>query len=372
MKFNLSGYNLNNILRTLHVKKVKIYNLKIISNKQVEFEVNDKDSRKVKRQIKNVESKITPSVLKNYKKYILANVGIILGCVVGIFVAMFLSNFTWQIEVFGLKDLTKSEILNVLEENGVKKGKINTKTSEEIESVLLNNYDRIAQVSVIKTGTSIIINLSEKLIYQSQEFKPIVAKFSGVVTNINLITGTNNVKVGDFVNVGDVLVLPYNINADGTKVNVEPIAEIKAQIFITNQCELNKIELELQPTGRKCVRYKYKLFNKKIFSSKNKNSFALFFTSVYNENVSRLVPFSRDVVTYHELKQVEVEHDFNLEKQELEEKCKEMAYQKLPSAHEVLGEKTQTHVLNDKMIVITTLTISGVIHDWTYQHRWKI
>ena len=46
-------------------------------------------------------------------------------------------------------------------------------------------------------------------------FKP---KYSGIIKEINIITGTTNVKVGDYVNVGDVLVLPFNINANGEKV----------------------------------------------------------------------------------------------------------------------------------------------------------
>ena len=46
-----------------------------------------------------------------------------------------MSRFTWQIQIFGTKDLQTSEIISVLSENGIKKGKINTQTSEEIEEV---------------------------------------------------------------------------------------------------------------------------------------------------------------------------------------------------------------------------------------------
>ena len=53
--------------------------------------------------------------------------------------------------------------------------------------------------------------------YKEEEFQPILAKHTGIITNINVITGTTNVKVGDFVNIGDDLVLPFNINANGEK-----------------------------------------------------------------------------------------------------------------------------------------------------------
>ena len=59
----------------------------------------------------------------------------------------------------------------------------------------MNNYDRIAQVSVIREGTAIIINLSEKLVYTEVEFQPIIAKYSGIIKDIKVITGTINVNV---------------------------------------------------------------------------------------------------------------------------------------------------------------------------------
>lgn len=368
MKFNLNGFGINNILRTLHLKKVKIYNLKYLQNNCVEFEVEDKDVKKVRRQIANVNFNQTPRPIKNYKKYLIANIGLLLGVFIGIIVSIFMSNFTWQIIVYGTKDLTVNDILQVLENNGIKKGEINTETSEEIETILLNNYDRIAQVSVIREGTAIIINLSEKLVYKNTEFKPIYAKFSGVITNINITTGTINVKVGDYVNAGDVLVLPYNISKNGEKINVKPVAEISATMFVLGKVELNKTETVLERTGNISKEYKYKIFNKNLFSGKNKNSFALFETVVYNENVSRLIPLTRDVVVYHELTEVQINHNFEEERQQIAQKSVDLAYQNLPIYEEMLSEKTNISIMDNKMFAITTLTITGVIHDWNFWH----
>ncbi len=363
MKFNLSGYNISNILRSLHVKKVKIYNLKYHSLNDVEFEVEDKDIKKVKRQIANVKFKQTPRKIKNIKKYILLNLGLILGVFFGSIASIFLSNYTWQIIVYGTQELSVSEIESVLKQNGVCKGKINTQTSEEIETILLNNYDRIAQVSVIKQGSAIIINLSEKLIYNDAQYLPICATYSGVITEIDIVTGTNNVKVGDFVHAGDVLVLPYNINSNGEKVSVKPIAQIKATMFISSKCELNKTDTILQRTGRTLTEYKYKIFNKNLFSGKIKNSFALFETDVYNENVSDLLPLTRDVVTYYELTQVKIENDFEKEKQNLIDKSINLAYASLPVYEEKFNEKSEVLIINNKMFASTTITITGIIHD---------
>ncbi|MBR6779252.1 MAG: sporulation protein YqfD [Clostridia bacterium] len=362
MKFDVKGYGVDNLLKTLHVKKVKIYNLKFLDKNHIEFETDDKNRKKVRRYIANFDKKETLTNFKKLPNLILANLGIIIGVFVGIISFLFMSNFTWQIQVFGTKDLSVSEIISVLENNGIKKGKINLQTSKDIENILLNNYDMIAQVSVIRQGTAIIINLSEKLVYNQTEYAPITATHNGIITNINIITGTTNVKVGDYVNKGDILVLPFNINSNGTKISVMPLAEITATMYILGTCQMDKLETVLMRTGQTCVEYKYKIFNKNLFSGKNKNSFALFETSVYNENISGLVPLTREVIVYHELEQTTIQHDFDKEKQSLIEKSQKLAYQSLLTYDTMLDENTQVKIVGDTMFACTTLTVQGIIH----------
>ena len=360
MKIELNGYNIDNLLKILHQKKITLFNLKRTSHNNISFEILDKDYKKTKRYIANFKVKETLSKFKQIPQILSNNIGMILGCFVGILFYIFASQYTWQIQVYGTKDLSVDEIISVLSENGIKKGKINHETSEEIEEVLLNKYDRIAQVSVIREGTAIIINLSEKLVYTEEEFQPVIATHSGIIKEINIITGTTNVKVGDFVNVGDVLILPFNINANGEKVSVQPLAEIKAEMFVVSKTELNKVETKLVRSGNTTTTYNYKFKNKKIFSSKNKNSFALFESVMYNENISDILPLNRDVIVHYELIEQEVVNDFDKEKQSLIEKSIEEANNKLPVG-EILSENTETTVLNDKMFAITTITVFGII-----------
>ena len=313
MKFDLNGYDLDNLIKKLYLKKVTLYNIVKYSNEHISFEIDDKNEKKVKRYIANFKVKQSLNKFKRVPKLVATNVGILLGVFFGIIFSIFASNYIWQIRIYGTNELNNSDILEVLKDNGICVGKINRTTSEEIENILLHNYDRIAQVSVIKKGTAIIINLSEKLVYSEINYEPITAMFNGIVTDINIITGTSNVKIGDYVNIGDVLVLPFNINSNGEKVSVEPLAEIKGQIFIINKVKLNRIEYTLKRTGNSIKTYIYKLFDLKLFSGKSKNSFALFETVSYNENISRLIPFSRDVIVYYELATVETIHDFDVE-----------------------------------------------------------
>ncbi len=360
MKIDLSGYNIDNLLKILHTKKISLFNVVRYKHNKVSFEILDKDFKIVKRYIANFKVKQTLSKFKQIPQILLNNLGMILGCFIGILFGIFASNYTWQIQIYGTKYISKAEIVEVLKENGVSVGKINYQTSDNIEEILLNKYDRIAQVSVIREGTAIIINLSEKLVYVESGFEPITAKHSGIIKEIKIITGTTNVRIGDYVNVGDVLVLPFNINANGEKVSVNPLAEIKAELFVISKCEMNKIEKKLVRSGRTTTIYNYNFKNKKLFSSKNKNSFALFETVLYNENISNILPLNRDKITYYELIEIDVINNFEVQKQELVERSINIAYEELPVG-EILDENTQTIISNDKMFAITTITLYGEI-----------
>ncbi len=362
MKYNLTGYNLDNLIKILIQKKVKFYNLEIKNRTNLAFEIEDCDVKKVKRYIKNFKFKQSFTKLKKLPAIMIANLGVILGCFIGSIFFIFASAFTWQIKVFGTEELSKSDIINVLKQNNVKTGKINIMSSEEIESILLNNYDRIAQVSVIKQGTAIIINLSEKLVYKEEVFQPIIAKHTGIITKIHVITGTTHVKVGDFVNAGDVLVLPFNLNSNGEKVSVKPLAEIQAKMFIIGKSELKKHETKLIRTGNIKQEYIYKFKNFNLFSGKGKNSFALFETVVYNENVSDLVPLAREVHIFYELQETEIENNLAEKQQKNEELSLNLARKNIV-AGEILSENTSSHFLEDRLISISTITVLGSIND---------
>ncbi len=360
MRFDLTGYNTDNLIKTLHQKKVKLYSI-VKRENSLSFTIDDKDEKKVKRYILNFKYDKTPSFFKQIPKILNNNLCLILVLIFSAFVYSFLVQFTWQIEIYGNENLTKSEILEVLNNNGVRTKHIVKLSSEEIESIMLNNYDRIAQVSVIKDGTAIIINLSEKLVYNETEFNPIRANFSGKIEEIKFITGTLNCKVGDYVNEGDILVYPYNIDTAGNKISVKPLAEIKGEIFVIGKAEKKKTEDVLVRTGKTITTYDYQIFNFK-YSGKRKNSFALFDEMIYNENVGSLLPLKRKKKVYYELNSEKKDNDFNLIKDELLLSSLSDAQSHLPYG-DIREENSYTYINNDTMYAITTITIFGIIND---------
>ena len=162
MKFELTGYDLDNLIKKLYLKKITLFNVERKGINNLSFQCSEKDAKKVKKYIKNYKTKKFLPFFKRLPKFMLVNLGVILGAFFGSIFFIFMSAFTFKITIYGTKELSNADIIQVLKQNGVSTGKINLQSSEQIEYILLNNYDRIAQVSVIREGTHIIINVSEK------------------------------------------------------------------------------------------------------------------------------------------------------------------------------------------------------------------
>ena len=133
-------------------------------------------------------------------------------------------------------------------------------------------------------------------------------------------------------------------------------------MYITEKCELNREEKILVRSGRINKTYSYKINNLNLFSGKGQNSFALFESVVYNENISRLIPFKREVCLCYELVEKTVVYDFEKEEARLKNMSLNNARQKL-LAGEIVEEKTNVLIVGDKMVACTTIKLIGNLND---------
>ena len=85
-------------------------------------------------------------------------------------------------------------------------------------------------VSIIKKGTSIIVNVKEvrvpSIIANLGQQTHLISGFEGVVTQINVVQGTPLIKVGDVIKTGDALIAGYFDNIDGTKTSCIAMGEV--------------------------------------------------------------------------------------------------------------------------------------------------
>lgn len=356
---NIKGLNIDSTLIKIYNNNIKISNLKRISHEELEFQIAKADYVKIEKYLSSFQRNIREQGINRLKKYLLTHVAVLIAIPIIIYLCYFASLFVWNIEVTGLEEIEASSVIRILNENGVKEGKLKELRVTEIEKLLLDS-SMFAQVSCYYRGTSLMINVSEKLVYEVIEFEPIKAKFSGIITDYTLEQGTINFVIGEYVNVGDILVHPYMIDKDGNKVIVEPKANIEAKVYFSATVTKHKNEVALVPTGKTCTRYilSYKT-PKKSFTKLN-NPFVFFEVKVYNKYISNVLPFIRQKVVFTELiKQTKVNDLISIQSK-IEEDSRVLAYDKVVKEN-VINETTSSVIVNDILYATTTLTFIGSI-----------
>lgn len=111
-----------------------------------------------------------------------------------------LSKFIWNIEIIGNETISNAEIINSLEQAGIKIGTYKTKldTNSIIGKIRLARDD-IAWIGIEIKGTNAIIKIKESKkapeIINENEYCNIISTKTGVITKMNVQNGTAVAKV---------------------------------------------------------------------------------------------------------------------------------------------------------------------------------
>lgn len=302
----------------------------------------------------NVEKIIGPMFWLLFCKRRVALVCCLLVCMITYFISL---NFVWKIEIYGTSVIDTSQVTTQLQNCGVKVGTLlRDVDASNIEKTLYNNLGQIGLVSVVKRGSTVIVNIEEKIDFKETTYIPIVAQFDGVITEIKPVTGTVVVKVGDTVKKGDVLVQPYYMGKTGQQ-SVRPVAEIYADIESVGNIQYTEKQTEYVRTGKKISFRGYNLFGKTFLKAKEVKIF-----ETYEIDTQQSTPFQNWLfpikiveTTYYQTTPVQVFYEFESKREELKQKSIDLAYANLPKDSQVLEEKTIVSNIDDVYYITTYL-----------------
>ena len=277
----LSGYNLERWLNVISSKNVKIFSVikRDVKNSEIEILLSDE-----KYVVEFLKSKNIEIVDKKYNgtakmgKFLIKRLGIVFGIFICFCFYIVGSRYTLKIEVVGNTQSSTEEIVNVLAENGAGiLSPLNSKTNDDIERIILDNFDEISLVSVVKRGSSLIVNIKEKLLNKEYEdldkTNSLVATEDGIITEIKLIQGTLLVKVGDTVHAGDLLVAPYVFDSSGNKISIEPKAIITADVWLSGEATFQETKQITERTGNFVTERKMTFLDN--YYNKRRNTFCI-------------------------------------------------------------------------------------------------
>lgn len=325
--------------------------------KKVQKYLKDKDV-----EIKNIQHF---GILGKLSK-VYTSVGILLA--IAVFAVFYLVQyqFIFRYEVNGVDKLETSQVVCFVKDTfSNKKSNLNTK---ELEVSLMSNFDEISFVSCMVRGQTLVINIKEKLLPDeiNGSFSPIIAQKSGKISQIELISGTLNVKVGDFVKEGDVLVEPYTIDTSGNIKKVEAKAKIEAEVY--NEASVDHYEsyIEVKRTGKVCVSNEITLFGLKIYSFSDENNFKMYECEYEDVDLVKnlLLPFKMHKIYIYELEENVVNTKFEDVSEIYISKAKEKALEKCENYDTIKDEFYTLRHLSGVTIVNYVIITQEEIGDY--------
>ena len=326
----VKGLNQERALNNLS-KKINIYNYKRHERNLSEFEVDVKYSKKIKDILEKEGLEVLSIKNRGFLHYFnefFKRLGIIIGL---IFVILFYAiqyNFVLKIEVWGGETIECQQVKEFVQDNMTSNFKSNIST-EDLEILVRNNFDFVSSVSIAIVGQSLIVNLNPSVLPGEMEgqFQPLVSQYDGLITKINLIQGTLNVQVGDIVQKGDILVMPYVIDSDGTLYEVEPRAEIIADVWISSSVSHYDYKIVQKRTGRKVTTSEVLLGNLIIYSNNEDMSFTDYESETYTQVLTKnlMLPLYLKKTIYYEIETEEVVQPFEEVKEIIIEEARQKA-----------------------------------------------
>ena len=373
IEIKIEGLNQEKFFNKLNNLGVEIFDFKRLSYSISIFKILTKDIKIVKKNLDSNNFKIIyikKIGLNKFINKIISSVGIVLGLLIFLAFLFISNNFILRIDIIGNQNISSNTILEFLNNNKI--GCFSSKNSinnENLEKILLANFNEISMVSVIEKGSTLIINIKEKIetansdSLDNNKYKNIVAEYNGRIKNIELISGTLNVKPGSLFKKGDVLVFAYYYDSLNNKKCIEASAKINAEIWIETQYTHYENQIEKYYTGNEITIKNISLCGVNLFNQEKDIIYKNYETTQTQTKLKNvLLPITISTITYKEIKTKKITKMFQDYKEDILKKCQENTLQKLLKNDIILSENYNIiNQTNDIINIQYVITVERVL-----------
>lgn len=369
LRISIEGYYIERFLNICKNNKLTIWNLK--RNKDIKLELNVgikefkeicKIAKKTRCKVKIKTKKGLPFFVHKYKK---RKFFVILLIVVLLLIGLS-SNFVWNVDIIEENGQEIADVERDLEEAGLKIGELKSKiNSKEIVNKIRLKRNDIAWIGIELKGTNAIVRLvkadEKPEIINDTEYCNIVSNKAGVITKINAQNGTANVKVGDTVKEGEVLINGW---MEGTFTGVRYVhakGEIEAKVWYTKSKKVLYKTTEIEYTNQEEDKYAIKINNFKINFSKKLSKFEIYDT-IETEKRFKLfsdfyLPISIIKTTYQEQKEVEKQYSIEEAKSLGIKELQEKLDKEIEEKDKIVNKNINTYEKEDGVEVYVTYEV---------------
>lgn len=344
LNIEIFGLNQEKIFNKLSEAGIEVFNLVRTSHSTAFFSITPNNLKKVQNILNENQIEIKKIKKQGFIKLystIFLRFGILIGFCLSVFLLIISNYFIINIKIYGNESLKTEDILNFLRNKNVNSLILkNSVNNDELEISILEQFNEISMVSIIKKGTTLIINIKEKILENILEFENIVSEYNGRIIDIKLVSGTPKKKVGDIIKIGDILVEGYFLNSHNEKVKINPQAEIRAEIWFEEKIIHYDKSIVSEYTGNEIKLRTVSIWGLELFSNFTEKKFDKFeIESSYIKLNNVILPF---IIKSSIIKEIKIYEKFCLfedVKDNLINECKEKALQKIENDDIIKNEK---------------------------------
>lgn len=315
IRVTVEGYYIERFINICTTNKILIWNLKREKGVKLHLNIGIQDfyraieiSKKVKCRMKIEKKRGIPFIINKYRKRKTFLLSLII-ILVGLYIS---SNYIWNIEIRTEDNLQLDNIEQDIEEVGLKIGMRKSQVDVEdiVNKIRLKRND-ISWIGINLKGTNAIVKVVKAKeapeIINEKDYCNIVAEKGGIITKIIAQNGTAQVKVGDKVEAGQVLIQGI---MEGKYTGIRYVhakGEIQAKVWHTKSKKIPYNATERQETGNIENKYKIKINNFEINLSKRLSKFQIYDTIVLDNKFKMFsdfyLPISLEKITNKEIKE---------------------------------------------------------------------
>lgn len=272
VRVEIEGFFIERLINLCSNKSILLWNSKRQKASLLLTNVSIKDYRKIVKIAKQTKCKIKIKSKKGlpfiFNKYRKRKIFFIFLSIIAIGI-LSLSNFIWNIEIVGNKNISKEELIKTLEEEGLKTGLLKSKvnTKDIINKIRLDRDD-LAWIGIEINGTNALVKIVEAdkkpEIIQEDDYCNIIATKPGIIVKTNAINGTALVKEGDVVKEGSLLIGGWlEGKYTGTRY-VHANGEVQAKVWYEEKQKVSLNQVISSKTGNEETKYSVKINNFQI------------------------------------------------------------------------------------------------------------
>lgn len=162
--------------------------------------------------------------------------------------------FVWRVKITGVDEKRAQEIYDIVQQSGYGPGAFwHTMRLKEVERQLLLKLPDAAGLLANRTGTTLTLEIIPTVpapeIHTPGEPCDIVANQDGVIVSVTALEGVPQVKQGQAVKKGDVLISGNIVREEGENRAVEARGEVVATVGVTASHTVSMVTDTPQPVG---------------------------------------------------------------------------------------------------------------------------